>query len=117
LRSVGYHVDDIDAAKQWYARLLGAQPYFDEPYYVGFNVGGFELGLHPREGRQTVTDPSCIVYWGVQDIDAALASITAAGASPRLPIMDVGGGVRLATVHDPFGNTIGLIENPNFVQG
>ena len=58
LRTVNYHVTDLARAKAWYISALGKEPYFDEPFYVGFNVGGFELGLdpdmterHPRHGR------------------------------------------------------------------
>ena len=52
LRTVVYHVDDINKAKEWYAQVLGFKPYFDEPFYVGFNVNGYELGLHPAETKE-----------------------------------------------------------------
>ncbi|HET9784746.1 MAG TPA: VOC family protein [Terriglobales bacterium] len=101
------------AVRDWYARALGVPPYFDEPFYVGFNVGGFELGLEAREGVETRAG-SLIVYWGVEDVDAAVAHWTACGATVRDPAADVGGGIRVATVVDPFGNEMGVIQNPHF---
>ncbi len=111
LRTVVYAVADLDAAKAWYTGLLGQEPYFDEPFYVGFNVGGYELGLMPAEGG---TDTSSITYWGVPDADAAYASLLARGASPKVPVEDVGGGIRLGAVTDPFGTVLGVIYNPHF---
>lgn len=110
LRSLIYPAPDLDAAKTWYSRVLGIDPYFDEPFYVGFEVGGYELGLHP-DG-----DPSAgpKTYWGVTDIEAAHAQLVAAGATPLDPISDVGEGIRMAAVLDPSGYVLGIIENPNF---
>lgn len=111
LRTVIYPAPDLAAAKRWYAQLLEAQPYFDEPFYVGFNVGGFELGLLP-DAMPAISGPQAL--WGVASIDAAHARLLELGASPLDPIADVGGGIRVASVVDPFGNRLGLIENPNF---
>lgn len=83
LRTVIYRAGDLSKAKTWYAAVLGIEPYFAESFYVGFNVGGFELGLDP-------------------------------GATPHRQIQDVGGGIRVASVIDPFGNILGVIENPHF---
>jgi predicted enzyme related to lactoylglutathione lyase len=104
LRSVIYPAPDLEAGKRWYAEVLQQAPYFDEPYYVGFAVGGFELGLLPD------AQP----LWGVADIEAAHARLLALGASALDPIVEVGGGIRVAAVRDPFGNRFGLIENPHF---
>lgn len=113
LRTVIYHVDDLNKAKAWYADVLGIEPYFDEPFYVGFNVGGFELGLDP--GMEGVTKGSNVeAYWGVHDIAACHKRILELGAQPHTEVQEVGGGIRVATLTDPFGNVIGLIENPNF---
>jgi predicted enzyme related to lactoylglutathione lyase len=114
LRTVVYHVDDRDHARAWYSALLGMEPYFDEPFYVGFEVGGFELGLDPnpefvREGIGGVE-----AYWGVADIDEAYARLLDAGATKHTAIREVGGGIKVATVLDPFGNVLGVIENPHF---
>jgi predicted enzyme related to lactoylglutathione lyase len=113
LRTVIYHVPDLAQAKVWYTKAFGTDPYFDQPFYVGFSIGGYELGLNPdmddvRVGTNVVT------YWGVPDIQAGVAHMTAVGAQPREPITDVGEGIKVASVVDPFGNVIGLIENPNF---
>ena len=107
LRTVAYHVNDLDKARRWFTELVGHAPYFDEPYYIGFNVGGYELGLLPDvDGMGT--------YWGVDDIEAEVARLVGLGATIKAPISDVGGDIKTATVIDPFGNEIGVIENPNF---
>lgn len=111
LRTVVYHVDHLDEAKAWYSAAFATDPYFDEPFYVGFTIGGFELGLVPdgAVGRGGVA-----VYWGVSDADAALKRMLELGAGENEEVTDVGGGVRVATVLDPFGNVLGIIENPHF---
>ena len=114
LRTVIYHAADLDAAKEWYAKALGVQPYFDQPFYVGFNIGGYELGLDPDPASATGTGVSAIAYWGVADAEAALARLVELGATDRLGVQDVGEGIRLASVIDPFGNLFGVIENPHF---
>lgn len=114
LRSVIYHVDDLAKAKAWYAAVLEREPYFDEPFYVGFNVGGFELGLDPDMDGVTLGIGGVNAYWGVADADAELARLAALGAAVRAPVHDVGDGIRMAVVADPFGNSFGVIENPHF---
>ena len=113
LRTVIYHVPDLAKAKAWYAAAFKVAPYFDEPFYVGFEIGGYELGLHPRAAEITVGD-NVAAYWGVPDIAEAYAHLVSRGAAPRDPIMDVGEGIKVGTVADPFGNVIGVIENPHF---
>lgn len=113
LRSAIYPVDDLDAAKAWYAEALGVAPYFDEPFYVGFNVGGFELGLDPDAAGVT-RGSTPIAYWGVADAVAAVLRLQSLGARPREEVRDVGGGIKVASVVDPFGNVLGIIENPHF---
>ena len=111
LRTVKYGVPDLTRAKEWYAKAFGVEPYFDEPFYVGFNIGGFELGLDPDhppgEGGATI-------YWGVDDCLATLRFLESVGATVRSEPQDVGGGIKVASVLDPFGNEIGVIENPHF---
>ena len=113
LRTVIYHVPDLAQAKVWYTKAFGTDPYFDEPFYVGFNIGGYELGLHPRADDVRV-GTSVVAYWGVPDIEAGVTHMASIGAQPREPITDVGEGIKVASVVDPFGNVIGLIENPHF---
>jgi predicted enzyme related to lactoylglutathione lyase len=113
LRTVIYHAPDLAAAKAWYAAAFGVNPYFDEPFYVGFEIGGFELGLNPDTSGVNVGN-NAVAYWGVADIDSAHARLLDGGATPCDPVRDVGGDIKVATVADPFGNVIGLIENPHF---
>lgn len=114
LRTAIYHVPDLDAAKAWYTTAFGVQPYFDEPFYVGFNIGGYELGLDPdtRVGQPGIG--GAVAFWGVQDVDEAVHHFVVSGATVKAAVQDVGGGIRVATVSDPFGNLIGLIEHPHF---
>src|SRR2546425_1247510 len=95
-------------------RAFGVQPYFDEAYYVGFQLGGFELGLDPDVTGVPPGPGGCVAYWGVPNLDSAVQQFTKAGATVTAPIQDVGGDIRVATVADPFGNLLGLIENPHF---
>lgn len=113
LRTIIYQVDDLAKAKDWYSRILGFAPYFDEPFYVGFNVGGYELGLDP-DGEKVTKGNNAIVYWGVANIENALEKLLEAGAEIESEIQEVGGGVKVATVKDPFKNVLGIIENPHF---
>jgi predicted enzyme related to lactoylglutathione lyase len=114
LRTAIYHVGDLDRAKGWYGEVLGKEPYFDEPFYVGFDVGGFELGLQPDEGGALRSSTGVVTYWGVDDAEAALARLLELGATGRSSVQDVGEGILLASVLDPFGNVFGIIENPHF---
>lgn len=114
LRTVTYPVSDLALAKAWYADVLDVAPYFDEVFYVGFNVGGFELGLVPdgKPGADGAT-----AYWGVTNADAAYARLLQLGGAAHAPPTDVGEGIRVATVLDPFGNQLGIIENPHIRTG
>lgn len=112
LRTAIYPVADLAAAKAWYIKVFETEPYFDQPFYVGFNVGGFELGLLP-DGAVPGKAGS-LVYWGVEDIEAEVARITALGATVHHPITDVGDGIRTVELADPFGNLLCLILNPHF---
>ncbi|MBF5041700.1 VOC family protein [Aggregicoccus sp. 17bor-14] len=114
LRTVTYAVADLERAKAWYADVLGVAPYFDQPFYVGFNVGGFELGLQPAEGAQQPGAGGSTAYWGVPDAERALAQLLTQGAKVAQPLQDVGDGIKVAAVKDPFGNVFGLIQNPHF---
>ncbi|WEF31619.1 VOC family protein [Pseudoduganella chitinolytica] len=111
LRTAIYPAPDLAAAKAWYAQVFGVQPYFDQPFYVGFNIGGFELGLLPDGTPGTAGTQ---VYWGVDDIEAEVARIVALGASVHSAVQDVGDSILTAELADPFGNVLGLIQNPHF---
>lgn len=114
LRTVIYHVNDLDKAKAWYTQAAGVSPYFDHACYVGFNVGGYELGLDPVASDKAVVPGSVIAHWGVANIKESLARLLELGAEPHMDVQDVGEGVLMAVVRDPFGNLLGIIENPHF---
>jgi predicted enzyme related to lactoylglutathione lyase len=114
LRTAAYQVKDLAKAKSWYSSVLGLQPYFDQPFYVGFNVGGYELGLVPDAGAGPKRTPAGIAYWGVEDAQIAYKRLIDLGATGQDPIQDVGDGILIGAVHDPFGNTLGVIQNPKF---
>lgn len=114
LRTTIYKVGHIDKAKDWYARAFGIQPYFDEPYYVGFNIGGYELGLQPEVQPTTDKPESVVTYWGVEKIQDAYDHFLKVGATAHEKPYNVGGELMVATVKDSWGNVIGLIYNPEF---
>ena len=113
LRTAVYKVADLEKAKAWYSDMLGIEPYFDEPFYVGYNVGGYELGLDPDMDGVT-TGNSVGIYWGVANAKASFVELTAKGAEIAEAPHEVGGGIIVASVLDPFGNVFGIIENPHF---
>ena len=117
LATVIYHVPDLDRAKAWYATAFQTQPYFDEPFYVGFNIAGYELGLDPSPSTGRAGPGGSVAYWRVEHIERAVEQFLNAAASLVAPPQDVGGGIKVASVADPFGNVIGLIENPQFELG
>jgi predicted enzyme related to lactoylglutathione lyase len=114
LRTVVYQVQDLAKATSWYGGVLGSQPYFDQPFYAGFNVGGYELGLVPTPEAGAKRAAAGLAYWGVADARAAYERLLALGATANEPVQDVGEGILVASVHDPFGNVLGVIQNPNF---
>jgi len=114
LRTAKYTATDLARAKAWYAEVLGVAPYFDEPFYVGFNVAGFELGIVPDSGAGQGRAEAGVAYWGVSSADEAWARLISLGAAPHEGVQDVGEGIRIGSVHDPFGNILGIIENPQF---
>lgn len=114
LGTVVYHVSDLARAKAWYSTAFQQQPYFDEPFYVGFNIAGYELGLNPDRAPTRPGPGGAVAYWRVGEIGAAVQHFVAAGATLAGQIQDVGGGIKVAELSDPFGNLIGLIENPHF---
>lgn len=118
LRTAKYEVQDMAKAKQWYSKALGMEPYFDQPeFYVGYNVGGYDLGLVPAPKAQTKRAAAGVAYWGVQDAHAAYKRLMELGATPVEAVQDVGGGMLVGEVRDPFGNILGIIYNPLFKPG
>lgn len=111
LRTAIYPVSDLAKAKEWYEKVAGVKPYFDQPFYVGFAVGGFELGLLP-DGEPGTAGPQPL--WGVANADEAFKRLLALGATELEPVTEVGEGIKVGAVKDPFGNRLGIIENPLF---
>jgi lactoylglutathione lyase len=114
LRTCIYKVDDMEKAKLWYATAFGIEAYWDEPYYAGFNIGGYELGLLLEEKPVTEKAEGVVTYWGVNDIEKVYQHFLESGAIENEKPESVGGPLMVATVKDPWGNVIGLIYNPAF---
>ena len=114
LRTTIYMVNDIAKARDWYAAAFKTKAYFDEPFYVGFDIGGYELGLMPDDCPAELKNVSVISYWGVEDIQKSYEWFLSQGATVCEAPHNVGGELMTATLKDPFGNVIGLIYNPYF---
>jgi predicted enzyme related to lactoylglutathione lyase len=114
LRTAIYPTPDLAKAKPWYESVFQRKPYFDEPFYVGFEVGGFELGLIP-DGKPG--EDGAKALWGVDDIAAEVIRLNALGVEVVGDVQEVGGGIKVVAIRDPFGNLVGLIENPGFDVG
>lgn len=108
LGSIIYPVSDLDAAKKLFGTLLGVEPHTDTPYYVGYNVNGLEIALNPHGHAQGLK--GSVPFWTVPDVAAAVAELTAAGATVTQDTQDVGGGAITAALVDADGNAIGLIQ-------
>jgi len=109
IKTIVYHVSDLEEAKLWYSEMFGIRPYFDESFYVGFNIGGYELGLDPSSSEYSNGNNS-ITYWNVDQIDTAFGYFKSKNVIVHQEVHSVGDGIRLGSIRDPFGNVIGLIE-------
>lgn len=109
LRTVIYHVDDLQKAKAWYTEMTRVVPYFDEPFYVGFDINGCELGLDP-DFEDVERGAQAVAYWQVDDIESTVKKFISGGALLSSKIKEVGPGIKVAVVLDPWGNAVGLIE-------
>lgn len=114
LRTAIYRVSDINSAKEWYAGVFETQPYFDQPFYVGFDIGGFELGLQPEDVPVIDKKESVVAYWGVEDVHKDYKRFIDSGGTEYEKPTEVGGDIIVASVKDPWDNIIGLIYNPHF---
>ncbi len=113
LRTGVYKVSDLSAAKAWYQDAFDTAPYFDEPFYVGFNIDGYELGLQPSHHDGPKGD-HLVIYWGVDNVPHAYDRLLSLGATPHEAPANVGGEIVVASVRDPWDNVIGVIYNPGF---
>jgi predicted enzyme related to lactoylglutathione lyase len=127
LTTVSFWTDDVAAAREWYREVLGAEPYFqrpdaDHPAYVEFRLGDYqhELGIIDRSyappGAASRPGGS-VVYWHVDDVSAALERLTAMGATIYQPLVEREAGFVTAAVLDPFGNVLGLMYSPHYLEG
>lgn len=114
LRTVIYKVPDLEKAKTWYREAFETKPYFDEAFYVGFNIGGYELGLDPDGYTGDQNKANAVAYWGTENIQETFDRFIQLGATPVEIPHNVGGEIMVSTVADPWGNRIGLIYNPEF---
>jgi len=114
LRTTIYKVPNLSKATSWYTKAFEIDPYFDEPFYVGFNIKGYELGLlHDEKKNRPITE-NVLSYWGVQDIQKEYDRLIGLGATSHEAPKNVGGELMVASVRDPWDNVIGLIYNPHF---
>ena len=118
--TVSYYAADLGAAQAWYSELLGIEAYFQRPGYVEFRVGDHEdeLGLiDARYGPPSSGTPGGeIVYWHVDDLPGSFERLLAMGAVAHQPPTQRGEGFVTASVVDPFGNLLGIMYNPHWVQ-
>jgi predicted enzyme related to lactoylglutathione lyase len=113
LRTCIYLVHELERATVWYSKVFDTEPYFKEPFYVGFNIGGYELGLQPEEKKGNKAD-SVLTYWGVEDVEKTFSRLIQAGATEHSAPQNVGGEIVVASVKDPWDNVVGIIFNPGF---
>lgn len=111
LRSIIYPSSDLEADKKFWEKITGIKPYFDQPYYVGFDVNGSELGLDPNAAKEGISQP--VTYWHVANTVEARKQLLAGGATINTEAKDVGGGMMMATFKDPNGSIFGIIDDPH----
>jgi predicted enzyme related to lactoylglutathione lyase len=128
LATVNFFADDLEAARKWYVELLGVEPYFERPgdgqpaAYYEFRVGDYqaELGLIDRRYAPSdapATPGGAIVHWHVDDVQATLDRLLSTGATPYMPLTKWGdAGFVTAAVADPFGNVLGIMYNPHYLE-
>ncbi|GLW06859.1 glyoxalase [Microtetraspora sp. NBRC 13810] len=126
LTTVTLYADDLMAARDWYAELLGLEPYFVRPIggtpaYVEFRIGDYqhELGIIDsrfagRERREGTAGP--VTYWHVDDVEGGFARLVAMGAAVREEPVEHGPGFVTASVTDPFGNVLGVMYNEHYLE-
>lgn len=103
-----YPTKNLEKSKLLYTRVLGVDPYADQPYYVGYKVGGMELGLDPHAQTKGLSGP--VTYVTVKDIKAALDAAVEAGAIVVQGVTDLGYDKNIAIIKDDDGSLIGLLQ-------
>src|SRR5918912_1562646 len=121
LTTISFYAADLEAAKRWYTELLGVEPYFNRPGYIEFRVGDYqhELGVidsHYAPAGAATGPAGAVVYWHVDDVPATLAKLLSMGATEHDAVRDRGAGFITASVVDPFGNILGIMYNPHYLE-
>lgn len=127
LSTISLWADDVVAARTWYTELLGTEPYFvrpeppEPPAYVEFRIGDAEdeLGIIDRRyaPSNATTEPGgAVAYWHVDDVAGLHERLLAMGATPYQPVVEREAGFVTAAVLDPFGNVLGLIHSPHYLE-
>jgi predicted enzyme related to lactoylglutathione lyase len=106
IKTIIYPVKDVPQSTILFRKLLGVEPYANQPYYVGFKIGDQDIGLIPSGHNAGMT-----AFYHVDDIKASLQILLDAGAEIIQDIKDVGGGRLVASAKDKDGNIIGLVQN------
>lgn len=118
--TISYWASDLEAAKRWYTELLGIEPYFQRPGYCEFRLGDYqhELGLIDSKYApfDTQIPAGALMYWHVDDVHATFQRLLSMGASQLEAPRDRGHGYITASVVDPFGNVLGIMQNPHYLQ-
>ncbi len=122
LSTVMLHTDDLAAARQWYTELLGVEPYMDRGPYIEFRFGDYQHELGLIDARYAPNGhgagpAGAVLHWHVDDVGAALERLLSKGAKPHQPVTDWGpAGFVTASVVDPFGNILGIMRNPHYLE-
>lgn len=121
LTTISFWTADLPAAKQWYTELLGIDPYFERPGYAEFRFGDYqhELGLidsHYAPDGAATGPGGAVMYWHVDDVTATLGKLLSMGAKEYQVPTDRGEGFITAAVVDPFGNILGIMYNPHYLE-
>ncbi|MBT2481706.1 VOC family protein [Streptomyces sp. ISL-94] len=123
LATISFWADDLAAAKRWYTGLFGFAPYFERPGYIEFRIGDYqhELGIidaaYAPPGAATGAAAGAVAYWHVDDVAAARQRLLDLGAKEYQPVTSWGdAGFVTASVTDPFGNVLGIMHNPHYLE-
>ena len=108
VKTILFPTSDIEATKRLFTRLLGTEPFVDEPYYVGFQIGDIQIGIDPSGEDRGMTGAT--PFFEVGDIRATIAELTASGADLVEDARGVGGGKQIAMLSDSEGSMIGLSQ-------
>src|SRR5690242_20520549 len=120
--TISYWAADLEAAQRWYTDLLGIEPYFQRPGYCEFRLGDYQHELGLIQSTYAPFDPQAhgpagaIMYWQVDDVHTIFNRLLALGAKQLEAPLDRGHGYITASVVDPFGNILGIMYNPHYVQ-